>query len=255
MSSTGLVLSGGGARGVAHVGVIRFLEELGVRPTVVAGTSAGALVGALYAAGTSAADMLSFFIRTKVFSIKHYAFGKPGMIDLESFIPHFKEMIPHDSFEGLSTKLMVVATNIEKGERMVFSQGELIRPVLASAAMPFVFPPITIEGSLYSDGGITDNFPVEVLASHCDRSIGVYVNRIEPVERDDLTNSIDVLLRAYHIGVNEHDRDSFARCTVLITPELNGFTTFGMQHLQEIHDRGYEAAKGAKEQLLKLLDH
>jgi NTE family protein len=253
MDGVGLVLSGGGARGVAHVGVIKFLEEIGVLPNVVAGTSAGALVGSLYAAGYNAQVMLDFFLRTTVFSPKNYAFRKPGLIDLEGFIPVFKEMIPHDTFEGLGRKLFVVATDMEKGERKVFRAGELIRPVLASAAMPFVFPPVEIDGVLYSDGGITDNFPVELLTDAYPRTIGVYVNPLAPAPRNELDSSIEVLLRAYHVGVHEQVRNSFAKCTVLITPELNDYTTLGMQHLQAIHDLGYAAAKCVRSKLLKVL--
>ncbi len=104
MDGVGLVLSGGGARGVAHVGVIKFLEEIGVLPNVVAGTSAGALVGSLYAAGYNAQEMLDFFLRTTVFSPKNYAFRKPGLIDLEGFIPDFQGDDPSRYVRGLGSK-------------------------------------------------------------------------------------------------------------------------------------------------------
>lgn len=248
----GLVLSGGGARGLAHVGVIRYLEELGIRPTLVAGTSAGALVGALYAAGVDVDTMLDFFIRTKVFSGRSYAFGKPGLIDLEKCIPPFRELVPEDSFEALKYELQVVATDLEKGERVVFHKGELIRPLLASAAVPFVFAPVRIGGVLYCDGGITDNFPVDLIAPRSSQLIGVYVNHIAPIGPKSLKNSLDVLQRAYHIGVDSTVRASFAECSVLIAPALSRFSTFDMQHLQEIHDVGHAAARASKAALMEL---
>src|SRR6056297_1530301 len=96
--NTGLVLSGGGVRGVAHIGAIKALGEFGIRPSHIAGTSAGAIVGALYAGGCNWEEILDFFKTTQIFSIKKYARSKPGFVDTEKFYDHLKSYLPEDNF-------------------------------------------------------------------------------------------------------------------------------------------------------------
>ncbi len=134
-----LTLSGGGYRGIAHIGVLKALEEAGVRPEAIAGTSAGSVIGALYAYGISTADMLEFFKSIQLLSFGNYAFGKPGWVDPESFYDRFLEILPEDDFSALKIPLQVTATNILTGELKVFTKGPLIRTILASAAFPGFF--------------------------------------------------------------------------------------------------------------------
>lgn len=158
--TTGLVLSGGGMRGAAHIGAIKALEEHGIVPTHIAGTSAGAVVGALYAYGHSCEDMLTFLKGINILDIKKYALNKPGLIDAEKFYPGFKTYLKHDDFGFLKKQLTITATNILNGKLEVFRTGELIRPILASAAIPGIFAPVKINDSYYVDGGTLNNFPV-----------------------------------------------------------------------------------------------
>ncbi len=159
----GLVLSGGGARGAAHIGVIKALEEHKIYPTHIAGTSAGAIVGALYAGGVGWLEMLNFFKTIPLFNTNRYAYRKPGFIDTKRFYDNFKEYLPIDNFNALKKPLFITATNVVDGTLKIFHEGELIRPVLASASFPGVFTPTEIDGSYYIDGGTLNNFPVEPL--------------------------------------------------------------------------------------------
>ena len=140
----GLVLSGGGMRGAAHIGAIKALEEHNLYPTHIAGTSAGAIVGALYAYGYKWEDILKFFKSVQILDIKKYALNKPGFIDAEKFYPEFKNYIINDDFSFLKKDLSITATNILNGNLEIFDKGELIRPILASAAMPGIFAPVKI---------------------------------------------------------------------------------------------------------------
>lgn len=240
----GLVLSGGGVRGVAHIGVIKALEEHGIRPSFISGASCGAIVGAFYAAGHSWEETLAFFHSVSLFTWGKYAHGKPGMLDADKFRAGFEPFFPEDGFEALKKKLFVVASDIIKGRSRVFQEGPLIRTLLASSAVPGVFSPVEIDDSLYSDGGITNNFPVEPLLASCDRIIGVFVNPLKQVTAHELRTSFAVLERAFSMDRTSHSIRKFDDCDLVISPEsLAAFGTFSTQHVDEIFRIGYEAAQ------------
>lgn len=239
----GLVLSGGGVRGVAHIGVIKALEEHGMRPGYISGASSGAIVGAFYAAGHGWEETLEFFRDISIFSWGNYARGKPGMLDADKFRKGFEKFFPGDRFEALKKKLFVVASDLVKGRSRVFQEGPLIRTLLASSAVPGVFSPVVIDDSLYSDGGITNNFPVEPLLAHCDRIIGVFVNPLKQVTAQELSSSFAVLERAFSMDRTSHSIRKFDDCDLVISPEsLAAFGTFSTKHVDEIFRIGYEAA-------------
>ena len=239
----GLVLSGGGIRGVAHIGVLKALVEYDIKVTHVSGTSAGAIIGSLYAAGHQWQDILEFFKTVPLFSYKRYANNKPGFIDTSKF---YKDLIPffkHDNFDALKLKLYVSATNLITGELEIFNSGELIKPILASSAVPGFFSPIIIRNSAYIDGGILNNFPVEPLQKECAKIIGAYVNPLEDIEIDDIKHSYQVLNRAYHIGFNNQCLTKFNLCDFVIYPsKLNKFGLFSMKNIDTIFNIGYDEA-------------
>ncbi|EPR72379.1 UPF0028 protein YchK [Winogradskyella psychrotolerans RS-3] len=159
----GLVLSGGGARGAAHIGVIKALEEHGIFPTHIAGTSSGAIVGALYAAGVPWSEILTFFKTIPLFHTKRYARNKPGFLNSDNFYEDLKTYFPKDNFNDLKKPLFIPAANIIDGTSKMFSKGQLIKPIIASVSFPGVFTPTEINGQFYVDGGTLNNFPVEPL--------------------------------------------------------------------------------------------
>ena len=238
--TNGLVLSGGGIRGVAHIGAIKALEEYGIYPSHIAGTSAGAIVGALYAAGCSWEEILDFFKTTQIFSINNYAKGKPGFLDTEKFYDQFKGYMPHDSFESLKKPLYITATNLLDGTLRVFNSGELIKPVLASAAVPGLFAPVQIENGYYVDGGTLNNFPVDLIKKYCDQIVGVYVNPFSQVSIKDLNHVSKVLERTYHVMVANETTRKFKDCDVLIRPlNMDRFGMFTLKNIDTIFDLGY----------------
>ncbi|MCM4173310.1 patatin [Arenibacter sp. TNZ] len=250
--TTGLVLSGGGIRGIAHIGAIKALEEYGIYPSQIAGTSAGAIVGALYAAGCSCNEMLDFFKTTQIFSLNNYAMGKPGFLDTEKFYDQFRTYLPHDSFELLEKRLYITATNLLDGTLKVFDSGELIRPVLASAAVPGLFAPMKIENGYYIDGGTLNNFPVDLIRRNCDRIVGVYVNPFNKVNIDDLNHVNKVLERTYHVMMSNETSLKFIDCDLLIRPiNINRYGMFSLKNIDSIFHLGYTAAsKALKESTL-----
>lgn len=239
---------------MAHIGVIRALLEAGIEPEPVAAASAGALVGALYAAGHSPAAMLDFFRGLDPLPLSGLALGKPGLLDPMNFAPYFRNYFPGDSFANLKKKLLFVATDLIRGEPVVFSRGRLIRPLLASSAVPMVYAPIQISGRWYGDGGIVDNFPAHLLEGRCDVIIGVYASPIRRVRRRDLSNTLSILDRALEVGILMNSRASFPLCNIVIQPRaLTRYGMFDTQHLPEIEAVGYRAAREQLPHILRLL--
>ncbi len=238
----GLTLSGGGIRGVAHIGVIKALEEYGVSPTHISGTSSGAVIGALYAGGYSWQKILTFFKDIPIFHIKRYAYNKPGFIDTTKFYEDFKEFFPEDDFGVLKKHLFITATNVLDGSLKVFHEGRLIKPILASASFPGVFTPMEIDNNYYIDGGLLNDFPTDLLQEDCDKIIGVYVNPLKKIKIEYLKHSYQVVNRAYQIGMIREALSKFKDCDLLIVPNrLVDFGTFSMSHIDTIFNIGYNA--------------
>ena len=240
---TGLVLSGGGFRGVAHIGVIKALEEMGITPAFISGTSSGAIIGAMYAAGHQYSTILEFIKGINIFSIYKYARNKPGFVDTEKFYDDFYKFLPEDNFSSLKIPFFVTATNLLKGELEVFDSGPLIRPILASAAFPGVFAPVKMGTQYYIDGGTLNNFPVDLIREHCDHIIGVYVNPFRTISFEELKHSYNVLERAYQIRSANNAISKFTDCDVLIIPKgLDKYGTFSIKNMDALVLSGYKKA-------------
>lgn len=239
----GLVLSGGGIRGVAHIGAIKALLEHDIEPDIVSGSSAGSVVGALYCNGYSSGQMMEFFNQTPFFHLNKFAFSKPGFIDTDKFYPDFKKYFGHDDFSGLKRKLFVTTVDMCQGVLKVFESGQLIRPLLASSAFPGLFSPVAIDQILYADGGILDNFPIDPLLERCDKIIGVYASPLNRIDANGLKYSVSVLERAIRINYSKRSLEKFEHCQLLINPlELVNFGLLDVGKIEEIYQIGYEAA-------------
>ncbi|MDT3682273.1 MAG: patatin-like phospholipase family protein [Trueperaceae bacterium] len=156
--SVGLVLSGGGARGFAHIGVLRALERAGAKFDVVAGTSMGAILGAIYARGASADDLYELAKHTAWRDVVDLSL-KTALLKGDRLGAFLAEVLPA-TFEELELPLAVVATDIESGEEVVMSDGDLVSAVRASASFPGAFEPVHVGGRTLADGGIVNNLPV-----------------------------------------------------------------------------------------------
>lgn len=250
----GLVLSGGGVRGVAHLGLLQVLEEIGIQPVAISGTSAGALVGALLAAGHSISTILEFFKTTAIFKMSHFTRSKPGFIDSDKFYPILKEFLPDDDFAALKIKLYVTATDMVRGRQRTFSHGQLIRPVLASAAFPVVFTPVEIDGHLYTDGGALNNFPVEPLTGECELIVGSNVHPFKEMQSSDIRNTLSVMERLFHLSIHHHSLQKYHLCNLVVAPEgLAAYSTFDRAHFTEMYELGYKAAHAKRAELEALL--
>lgn len=235
----GLALSGGGMKGIAHIGALKALEESNICPTHISGSSVGAIVGAFYASGYAPEKIVDFFKSVPLFNPNRYGFGKPGLINTENFYEDFKKYFPEDNFNVLQKKLFITTVDMLNGDLKIFNEGELIMPILASSAFPGICSPVTVNGSLYADGGILDNFPIAPLAE-CNQIIGVYVSPLDEIKADNLKYAVDVLQRAIRINFSNASAQKFSQCDLLIYPPLSKFGMFDKNHIDEIFNIGYE---------------
>ncbi len=250
----GMVLSGGGVRGLAHVGVLKALGEEGIEPQVLSGTSAGAIVAALYAAGYSTDAMLEFFLAKNPFRLSKLSLSRRGIFDTAKVNQDFLEYFPEDSFAALRKPIYLTATDLVNAREEVFASGRLIPAILASASAPLVFTPTEIDGRLFSDGGIIDNFPVEPLVGHCDAILGVYVGPLRRIERQNLNSAFAVSQRALEIGMYYSSKRKFHRCDlVLAPPELSRYGAFDTKLMPEILEIGYRAANERMTEIRRLV--
>lgn len=238
----GLVLSGGGARGIAHIGALQVFQERGIAPSLIAGTSAGAIIGAFYAAGMQAGEIFEFIRSVEIFSLKRYARNKPGFVDTEKFYTPFRNCFQEDDFSALKLPVLVTATNLLSGAPVIFSEGELVRPLLASAAFPGVFAPVRIDDSYFIDGGVLNNFPVDLVAGKCEKIVGIYVNPFEKRVYKQFKHSLSIIERAYQIRAAHDSLSKFEACNLVISPQgLKRFSTFDLSDMDTIYQLGYEA--------------
>ncbi|AWX44564.1 Lysophospholipase NTE1 [Flagellimonas maritima] len=249
----GLVLSGGGIRGMAHIGLIKAMREFDMEASVIAGSSVGALVGALYANGNSERDMLEFFKQTPLFQYNFFAIRKPGFIDTERYFNLFKSYFPKNSFESLEKPLHVVATDLLEGREKAFSKGELIKPLLASAALTPVFSPVEIMGTLYADGGIMNNFPKEYVDTEADFIIGSNVSIAGVLEKKHLKNSFQLAGRVTGLMIYATNHKKINTCDLTIEPkELESIGVFDKKGIEKAYTIGYDAGSMAIEKELKM---
>lgn len=242
MNEIGLVLSGGGARGVAHVGVIKALEEANISVTRVSGTSAGAIVGVLYAYGYDSQKILEIVKGVTILKSVRPAWTWAGLLRMDGLRDMLEKHLPDMSFEKLPRRLTVAAVDLKRGEVKYFDEGPLIPAVLASCSVPAVFNPFVINGAGYVDGGILDNMPARPLRDKCDFLIGSHCNHVSA--SFDATNLKVVIERSLLLAIGAHSASSKALCDLVIEPTgLDKFSGFDIGKANEIFDIGYKFAK------------
>jgi NTE family protein len=252
-NTIGLVLSGGGTKGIAHAGVLKFLEEKKIKPIEIAGTSAGSIVGALYSWGKTPEEILHFFQSIYFFHWKHFTFSKPGLIDSVSFKNYFTTIFEDAFLEDLKIPLHITATDMIKGKIKIFNpKTKVVDAILASSSFPGVMSPYVIDNDIYSDGGILNHFPTDILQGRCSPIIGVYVSPIQNIEAKDLNSIKAVTTRAFDLLSAKNIAQKFNLCDWIIEPEkLGAYSTFETNKLvmEKIFTIGYEAAKKSYERL------
>ena len=238
----GLALSGGGVRGFAHIGAIMALEEAGIKPDVIAGTSAGAIVGALYASGYTPTEIFDLFKNTALLNFTKFAIPKNGLFSTADFVKFLKKSIKCERFEELSIPLHAVATNLDSGLGVVFSEGELPKRIMASSCVPVVFKPMEIDGINYVDGCIYRNFPVSVIRDMCKTVIGINVNPLP--EKKYSKSIIGIAERSCTLMFRAITNEEIKLCDIYVEPqEIAQYNMFELKKREIIFKHGYAAMK------------
>lgn len=237
----GLVLSGGGARGFAHIGVLQALNEAGIFPDVISGTSAGALVGVLYADGYSPREILKMMNSTSRLHYIRPTVPREGLLQISGIERILRENLRAKSFEELKLPLYVTATDLNNGRAEYFCSGELINPVIASASIPVLFKPIIINDIHYVDGGVLDNLPIRPLENRCSRIIGSFVN---PVGYEETVLSLtQIAERVFMLNMSKEVLEKSDRFDLFIAPpELKNYKILDPEKASEVFEIGYRAA-------------
>lgn len=246
----GLALSGGGAKGFAHLGVFQFLNECSLKPDIISGTSAGAVVGALYADGHSPEEIRNFFSGREFSEFAQLQIPKSGLFDMSRFKDFLKRNLRAKRIEDLSIPMVIVATDLDNGQSHEFRNGPLVEAIAASCSIPIIFSPVEIEGIHYVDGGLFRNFPVTTIREECERVIGVNVSPLIPHKYKQTI--IHIAERSYHYMFQANTLEDRGACDVLIeAKEVGLYKTFDLDNVDLISQIGYEASVDAFKRVME----
>ncbi|BFM42655.1 patatin-like phospholipase family protein [Flavobacterium sp. CFS9] len=282
----GLVLSGGGAKGFAHIGVLKVLEEAGIKIDYIGGTSMGSIIGGLYASGYNASQIDSIFKKTNfdelindyiprssknfygkkndelyavVLPFSKFRIGIPealskGMYnynllsDLTRNVRHVRD------FNQLPTPFLCIGTNIETGEEVLLNKGNLVQAMMASSAFPSLFTPVEIDGNLLVDGGVVNNYPIkEVRNLGADIIIGVDVQD-DLMNRKNLKNATKILVQITNLQSIDKMKSKIKDTDVYIKPDIRDYGVISFDKGEEIIRKGEEAAFAVYERIKSLTD-
>jgi NTE family protein len=280
----GLVLSGGGAKGFAHIGVLKVLEEAGVKIDYIGGTSMGAVVGGLYATGYNATQIDSIFTATNFDELindfiprSSKNFYEKGNDELYALVLPFNKFnigIPQAlskglynfnllssltrsvrhvrDFNQLSTPFLCIGSNIETGKQVILDKGNLAQALLASSAFPSLFSPVEIDGQLIVDGGVTNNYPIDQIRKlGADIIIGVDVQD-DLRSRSSLNDATKILVQITNLHSIEEMKDNILKTDIYIKPDITEYGVISFDKGKEIIEKGEEATFSVFERIKKL---
>ncbi len=283
----GLVLSGGGAKGLAHIGVIKVLEEAGIKPDIITGTSMGSIMGSLYAAGYTVAELteinknadwetlltddenLQKVAMLEKRESKKYLFEIPikekkinlpaGLIEGQHLENYFSELFwpltSHENFDSLPVPFHCMSVDLVSGKAIEHKSGDLVKSIRASMSIPTVFTPVRMDSMLLVDGGVIRNFPVqEAIEMGADIIIGVYVGSQENVKPGDIFTMTDILQRTMVLAGIVDARTQNPKCDILIVPDLGKYGTGDFTKGEAIQQLGEDAARRQMDEIKALAE-
>lgn len=238
----GLVLSGGGARGFAHLGVIEALNEAGIFPDVICGTSAGAIVGVLYADGYSPKEILKLTNSNSMLRYMRFTVPRAGLLQISGVVRILKDSLRAKTFEELKIPLFVTATDLNNGRVDYFSSGDLLNVIIASSSIPVLFKPVIIDNKHYVDGGVLDNLPIKPIEKNCHYIIGSFVNPTGYEE--NVTNLISIAERTFLLSMSKEVGEKAKKFDLFIAPlELRNFKILDPEKSEDLFQLGYKTTK------------
>jgi NTE family protein len=270
--SIALALGGGGARGIAHIAVLEALDELGMKPVAIAGTSIGALIGAAYAAGMSGRDIRRYVLalahnrgevwrrliatRASTFAnLLNIGFGSATLVDAEKFCEQFLPEAVPDNFSALAIPLTIIATDLYRRQQAALSSGALKPALAASIALPTVMRPVVLEDRVLIDGGATNPLPFDQLRGRADVIIAVDISGEPTEERRDIPNPWECLLNTVLVMGNAitAEKVKHGAPDLIVRPKVGSFRTLDFLQASAILRASEPVKAELKEKLKGLL--
>lgn len=237
----GIALGGGGSRGFAHIGVLKALEEEGIKPDIISGTSAGAIVGSFLADGKTPDEIMELMGAIQLSDVAKIGLPKKGFASLENLRKRLKKNLIATEFSELKKPLYVGVSNLLTGEIEYINEGDISKAVQGSSCIPIIFSPVVINDQVYVDGGLLDNVPVKPLIDQCDIIIAVDIMPVEQINAIDDVK--DVITRVFQMSTSmqHYSRDS---CDLIIELEaVSEYNILDTSHNKEIYKVGYDYVK------------
>ncbi len=237
-----LVLGSGGARGYAHIGVIEVLEQHGIQPDFIVGTSAGSIVGSIYASGKSAIQLRQIALDMKVGDVRDFKIGMKGFFDGQKVEDYVNKQIDQTPLEKMKIPMYVVATELKNGEKTIFNYGNTGQAVRASVSIPSMFIPTKIQGKEYVDGGLVSPVPVDI-AKQLGADIIIAVDILAQPVNTETTNVWGLFNQNINIMQNRLAAEELKNADIVIQPDLREKAhIFDVKGRQDTMQAGIDAA-------------
>ena len=248
----GLALSGGGARGFAHLGVILAMEKYGYKPDIISGVSAGSIVASLYCSGLTVKEILKTFSEIgRITDFAELSFSKQSILKLDKLSRLLEDVLPIDYIEQADTPIIICATDFDNGKSIGWTKGEIVPRIIASCSIPIVFPPVNINGVNYVDGGVLRNLPAWAIRSKCKKLIG---SNCSPLSRSFKyhSNIKDAATRSFQLMTRANMLQDLMLCDHIIqSNNVADYGTFDVASMKEIVISGYDSASKVLEKIKK----
>lgn len=241
-TTIGLALGGGAAKGVAHIGVLKALEDANIEVDYIAGTSVGAMIAALYAFKVDVETIGSLARRLTMSKVTSFKLNKTGFFSTESLRELMLEYVGDVAIEDATIPLSIVATDINSGEEIILTSGSVVDAVCASAAIPGIYIPVEINGRTLVDGGLVQNVPIEALqTAGAGVTIASHLNSVSHYQ--EISHVLDVMRNAFEIAVSQHTQDQLKEADLLISMDLSDFSLRdNTERYDELFNIGHQAA-------------
>jgi len=241
-TTIGLALGGGAAKGVAHIGVLKALEDANIEVDYIAGTSVGAMIAALYAFRVDVDTIGSLARRLTMSKVTSFKLNKTGFFSTESLRELMLEYVGDVAIEDAAIPLSIVATDINSGEEIILTSGSVVDAVCASAAIPGIYIPVEINDRTLVDGGLVQNVPIEALqTAGAGVTIASHLNSVSHYQ--EISHVLDVMRNAFEIAVSQHTQDQLKEADLLISMDLSDFSLRdNTERYDELFNIGHQAA-------------
>ena len=239
----GIALSGGGARGFAHLGALKALEEFGLKPDILAGVSAGSAAAVMYAAGLSTERILALFAEKKLRDLTEWNFHGDSFFLLERFGDLIKQAVyPYTRLEDLPIPTYLGVTDFSKGTPVEFHTGDIAERVMASCCIPIVFKPIIIDNTPYVDGGVLRNLPAWIIRDKCQNLVGVNCSPL--LHHTYKSSLLSIALRTFMLMERSNQTEDIAMCDLHVEmPEIANYKVFNLKEIRQVYISGYATTR------------